>query len=216
MFWFVIILIVGGTYLVVQWGKKKVEQQGQGAAEQEAQGRPIQPLTQSPPIPYDPKQAATTAQLVGFIGRWTEGEANRILGGPVHQQIQYADGVPIHINSYAYMDRSRQRRLADLAFRDHDRTLISIGFRPSGLTADQVHQALGTDFQVQPVQGPLGKTISYSKLKVLFIVDGGSMVQQVIFPFGSDPAVLFSPSVVWPAGMPWMMGQLVATEALPR
>src|ERR1700722_15708199 len=35
---------------------------------------------------FDPKKAiATTAQLVGFIGRWTEGDANKIMGTPLKQ-----------------------------------------------------------------------------------------------------------------------------------
>src|ERR1700722_10788818 len=92
MFWLVIILMVAGTYYVVKWGKKKVEQQGREAAEREAQARrPSQPRAQSPAAPLPPPPPATpfdltkvrvTAQLAGQIGRWSETDATSAFGAP--------------------------------------------------------------------------------------------------------------------------------------
>jgi len=163
---------------------------------------------------YDPKRGiATTAQLVGFIGRWTESDANKIMGTPLKQAP--LDDTHYGI-SYRYLDYTHQHRELELMFNNQTRLLEMVSLNPVDIRLEEMKQALGDKFVFSEITGTPWRTLDYTELHVGLIVDQNDKVWKIIFSAGADPTLPLSTSKAWPAGIPWITGQLVAVEALPN
>jgi len=163
---------------------------------------------------FDPKKAiATTAQLVGFIGRWTEADANKIMGTPLKQSPLDDSHQSI---SYRYLDYTHQHRELELTFNNQTRFLEMASLSPADLRLEEMKQVLGDKFVFSEITGTPWRTLDYTELHVGLIVDQNDKVWKIVFSAGADPTLPLSTSKAWPLGIPWITGQLVAPEALPN
>jgi uncharacterized membrane protein len=171
-----------------------------------------------PALAFDPKNAAATAQLVGFIGHWTEADAAKVwkLGAAKREALDDGTGVPKHTASYPYRDYTTQLCQVDLTFNDQSNLLEMVSLNPVDVSLQGVQQALGNKGVRSDIPGTPWKTYNYGELHVGLIVDDADKVRKIVFSAGADPKSLFAESANWPAGIPWMRGGLVGVEDLPK